>query len=392
MKTLPTSAKSKENIRRQNLAALLTCVHIERTISRAALVEQLGLSKTTISELVTELEEAGLLDRAGNAQSGTAGRPSQLVTASKEPLVLVVNPEIDGINIALVNFAAEIDTTEFIEFETAYSLETTIALIKRNLASYPATVQKRLRGIVFAVPGAVESYTGKLIDAPSLGWRDLDIISALKNELHHKAWVINNARAATISEHLFGAAKGLQNAICLFSGVGGIGGGMVVNGQVLEGSNGVAGEIGKMRLLPENSRSHQSFGELMRRDLIVESLGKSRLSDEQIDALIPNSKDPDVNRAIDSQVAVLQVALETLRDLFDPDAVILGGYLGSLVKSRKQPLLKSLNSKSLKIRGEEFLVPRASELKPMVLIGAAEAAWSGILQDPIKYKKRAKNA
>lgn len=383
--------KGKDAIRRENLSALLRMVHTEGIVSRAALGDALRLSKTTIAELVSELEEQGLVLRVGNEQSGSAGRPSQLVAASKEPLVLVVNPEVDGQTLAFVNFATEFSELEFIEFDLSYSLETTISLIKQFLDAHKDVWQGRLHGIVVAVPGAVDSITGKLIDAPSLGWRDLDIATRLKTALGFDVWVTNNARSATVSEHLFGAAKGLKNAICLFSGVGGIGGGLVVNGLVLEGSNGIAGEIGKMNLRTEQSRRAQTFGELMRREDVVAALGKTRLSDDALDALIVQTTEFEVNKVIDAQVALLLAAIETLRDLIDPEAVIFGGYLGSLVKSRKAQLLKDLNHNSLKVRDDDFLIPRAAELRPMVLIGAAEIAWQGILNDPTNRRARDAN-
>ena len=391
MRQSKTQATGKDAIRRQNLSALLRRVHVDGVTSRAALGESLGLSKTTIAELVSELEEAGLLVRVGNEQSGSAGRPSQLVSASSQPLVLVVNPEIDGLTLALVTFSTEILATEFLEFDEAYSLETTMAFMQQYLAKNRELCNGRLLGVVVAVPGAGDRITGRLINAPSLAWRDIDIATEIQSALKLRAWVTNNARSATVSEHLFGAAKEFKNAICLFSGVGGIGGGFIVNGQVLEGSNGVAGEIGKMRLTTETSKKQQNFGELMHREDLVAALGKSRLSDEQLDQLLVGSTDPEVNKVIDGQVAVLKSALETLRDLFDPEAVLLGGFLGSLAKSRKSQLSRSLNHDSLKSRGEGFLISRAAELKPMVLLGAAEAAWQEILDDPIaKYRKAKK--
>jgi predicted NBD/HSP70 family sugar kinase/biotin operon repressor len=389
MRIATTVTASKDAIRRQNLSALLRQVHANRMVSRAALGQVLGLSKTTIAELVSELEAAGLVDRVGNEQKAAAGRPSQLVAASSEPLVLVVNPEIDGITLAFVNFAAEILETEFVEFEKQYSLETTATLVQQFLAKHSSIQKKRMRGAVFAIPGAIDKTTNRLIDAPSLGWSDLDVSEELTKTLKMKVWITNNARAATVSEHLFGAAKGFQNAICLFSGVGGIGGGFIVNGRVLEGSNGIAGEIGKMNLISGGARGAQTFGELMRREEIVAALGKKRLSDAELDDLITNSTQLEVNKAIDGQVSLLLAAIKTLRDLFDPEAVILGGFLGSLVKSRKTQLLKSMNHDSLKEKDDEFLIPRAAELKPMVLIGAAETAWEQILNDPINHNRKA---
>jgi predicted NBD/HSP70 family sugar kinase len=391
MKPLDSASTGKDAIRRKNLSALLRHVHLEGTVSRAALGETLGLSKTTIAELVSELVDIDLLVRVGNEQSGSAGRPSQLVAASREPMTLVVNPEIDGLTMALVNFFAEIVDMYYIELDGVYSVETTTALVSEYLHNNRQLYSGRLQGVVLALPGAIDASSRKLINAPSLGWRDIDVAQEFEKALSLRVWVVNNARAATISEHSFGAAKGLANAICLFSGVGGIGGGLVVNNQVLEGSSGLAGEIGKMRLFADGPRKHLTFGELMHREEIVTALGKTRLTDEALDELLSQTKDAAVHRVIDAQVAVLMSAIETLRDLFDPEVILLGGYLGSLVASRKSQIVSTLNSTSLKYRDEDFLVPRAAELKPMVLLGAAELAWEEILSNPLGFtKKRAK--
>ena len=246
MKTSGSVATGKDAIRQKNLSALLREVHRERTVSRAALGEKLGLSKTTISELVSELDASGLVVRVGNEQSGSAGRPSQLVSASPHPLVLVVNPEIDGLTIALVNFFTEIVDLKYVELDSTYSVETAKALVVEYLERNQKSFVGRLHGIVLALPGAIDNKSRRLINAPSLGWRDVDVAAMFEKQLSLKVWTINNARAATISEHNFGAAKGLANVICLFSGVGGIGGGIVANNRVLEGSSGLAGEIGKI--------------------------------------------------------------------------------------------------------------------------------------------------
>ena len=387
MKQLDSVSTGKDAIRRKNLSALLRQIHLDGTVSRSSLGETLGLSKTTIAELVSELVNIGRVVRVGNQQSGSAGRPSQLVEASSEPLVLVVNPEIDGLTIALVSFNTEILHTHYVEFDSAYSVETAIALVSEYLHNNRKLYVGKLQGIVLALPGAIDFNSGKLINAPSLGWRDIDVAQQFEQALSLRVWAINNARAATTSEHSFGAARGMTNAICLFSGVGGIGGGFVVNNQVLQGSSGLAGEIGKMRLFADGPRKHLTFGELMHREDIVIALGKTRLTDEALDQLLAQNKDAAVHKVIDAQVAVLVSAIETLRDLFDPEVILFGGYLGSLIQSRKNQIVSTLNSTSLKYRDESWLVPRAAELKPMVLLGAAEVVWEEILNDPLGFKK-----
>jgi predicted NBD/HSP70 family sugar kinase len=120
----------------------------------------------------------------------------------------------------------------------------------------------------------------------------------------------------------------------------------------------------------------------MNRQDIVATLGRSRLHDDELDALIVSNTEVKVHEVIDEQTDVLIAALETLRDLFDPEVIVLGGYLGSLVKARTNHILGTLNSNSLKERGVDFLVPRAAELLDMVLVGAAQKAWEELLKDP----------
>jgi len=376
-------ATNKDAIRRQNLSALLTKVHLDGIVSRSALGEDLNLSKTAIADLVSDLESRSLIERVGNEQSGSAGRPSQLVRPNPKLHVVVVNPEIDAINIAIVNFSNDIVSKQIIEMKDAYSVQRCIAIVGEHLSDLSQEgSSKALRGMILALPGAIDDQTKELIDAPSLGWRNLRTADLFQQAFGLRVWEINNARAATVSEMLFGAAKSARNAICLFSGVGGIGGGIVVNQQILEGAHGLAGEIGKMRMLPTALQKGQTFGELMQRQDIVAALGKTRLHDDELDALIVSNSQVKVHEVIDEQTDVLIAALETLRDLFDPEVIVLGGYLGSLVKARTNHILGTLNSNSLKERGVGFLVPRAAELIDMVLVGAAQKAWEELLKDP----------
>lgn len=338
-----------------------------------------------------ELETLGLLIRTGNEQSGSAGRPSQLVAPSSKPQVVVVNPEIDGVNVALINFAHEIFKQEYLPTGVAYSVETTIALVNDYWQRHELSGAKNVLGLCLALPGAIDQATGRLVSAPSLGWNDLDVAARFEAAIGVRVWASNNARAATVSEHLFGAARGASQAVCLFSGVGGIGGGLIINGQVLEGAHGLAGELGKIALVTDSALKVKTFGELMRREDLVRALGASSLQDDELDKMLGESQSAAVHRVVDEQVGYLIAAVRTLRDLHDPQLIVFGGYLGSLVKNRTDEILNLLNHDSLRVRGLDFLVPRVAELKPMVLIGAAEKAWNELIHNPHQYMQLQEN-
>ena len=383
----PALPAAKDRIRLQNLTATISAVHLRGPISRAELGAELGLSKTTISELVDELEALGLLERAGNQQSGSAGRPSQIVAPSSQPKVVVVNPEIDGVNVAIVNFAHELSNQEYLPTGSAYSVETTIALVKEYIERLTPVERFGLIGICLALPGAIDHSSGLLVSAPSLGWANLDAAAKFEAAFGMRVWATNNARAATVSEHLFGSARGINNAACLFSGVGGIGGGLIINGLVLEGAHGLAGELGKIALATEANGEVRTFGDLMRRDALVEALGHANLQDDELDRALSLAQSAKVQQVVDQQVRYLIAATKTLRDLHDPELIVYGGYLGSLVKLRMDEILAALNQNSLRPRTKDFLVPRVAELKPMVLIGAAEKAWTELIYAPYQFKE-----
>ena len=349
---------SKEAMRDHNLSALLTEIHRNGEMSRAELGERLGLSKTTIAELVDELEQLRLLSRVGSESRSSAGRPSFVVGPNESPLVFVLNPERDGISAGLVNLRGEIVWENFEARDALYSPREFVQTVERLFAAVAGEFSDRIFATSVVLPGAIEKDTGLLIAAPSLDWNSVELAQDVESIVTMPVSLINNGHAATIAEHHFGFATHMRNAVCIISGAGGVGGGVIVNRALVEGERGIAGEIGKMRIhdsdigLPGN----MSFGHLMQEHAIAE--------------------------AMDVHARVLTNALATLRDLFDPEGIVVLGYLGHLLEAKRESILNELNDGALIQRTHEFLISRPEGLKSMMLIGGAERAWAGLIQNP----------
>ncbi len=106
-------------------------------------------------------------------------------------------------------------------------------------------------GVGLGVPGMVDmpnGRTGELTNVPG-GWDGLPVCAILSEQLGLPVRVINDARAFTLAEHLLGAAKGADTALCITVGTG-IGGGIVAHGKVLFGLGGSAGEVGHQIVQP----------------------------------------------------------------------------------------------------------------------------------------------
>jgi glucokinase len=101
--------------------------------------------------------------------------------------------------------------------------------------------------------GMMDGTDGVLANAPNLGWRDVSFGSMVTAQLGRRVWVENDLSAITWGEHRFGAARGFEHVVCVFVGTG-VGGGGVIEGQLLRGGNNVTMEVGHIKVVLEEGR------------------------------------------------------------------------------------------------------------------------------------------
>src|SRR5690554_3304371 len=121
------------------------------------------------------------------------------------------------------------------------------ALVRTLLA---AAEEGEVKGIGICSPGPPNPKTGVIIEAPNLQWKDVPIITLLEKEFNLPAVLENDANAAAYGEYVYGAAKGRKDIIYLTVSTG-IGGGIIVNGELVYGRDFSAGEAGHMVILPD---------------------------------------------------------------------------------------------------------------------------------------------
>jgi len=107
---------------------------------------------------------------------------------------------------------------------------------------------RQLNAISIAAAGVIDMEKGIITRSPNLpGWIDIPLRSIVKEKFQVNTFLINDANAAVLGEHQFGAGKGLKNVILITLGTG-IGGGIIIDGQLYFGASGGAGEIGHMTI------------------------------------------------------------------------------------------------------------------------------------------------
>jgi predicted NBD/HSP70 family sugar kinase len=377
--------------RGQNLSRLLTMVHREGPLSRAALTRRTGLNRSTIGGLVAELSELGLVRESGPVESAGVGRPSPLVRAEPSVATLTVNPDIDAVTIGLVGLGSVVHKR--VRYPTTGALTATqaVELIAAVVAGMRSELDSSyaLLGVGVAVPGLVERHTGTVTLAPHLRWQDEPFAVRIAEATGYRCVVANDARTALVAEGWFGAGRGREDFVYLNGSASGIGGGIVTGGRPVLGRHGYAGEFGHRVVHPGGLACHCGrtgcLETEVRRDRLLAALGLDDASAEQLPAALAADRSPRVRAEVDRQNGWLAQGLSDVITALDPEAVVLGGFLANLSDAsdgRLQELVRHTGFASLSGEVEVVSAELGSDL---LTIGAAELIFTDLLADPQSY-------
>jgi predicted NBD/HSP70 family sugar kinase len=239
---LPGQGKTvPEDGRRQNRQLVLQSLFDEGPRSRADLARSTHLTPATISDLVSGLLDEGLLETVGRRQ-GQVGKPSTLIAVVPDARHIVCldlsgETEIRG---AVVNLMGKVVTQRTVSRKGRRG-DGALRLTTDLVADLTAQTTAPLLGIGIGTPGIVDDQ-GRVLEAPNLGWNDLDLRSAVHDLTGLPVHVANDANAAALAEFTFGSATG-PNLLVVKIGLG-VGAGLVVNGELFTGDGFAAGEIG----------------------------------------------------------------------------------------------------------------------------------------------------
>ena len=237
----PSAKVLPEHVRGHNRALVLQTLFTAGQHSRADIARSTGLTRVTVSELVSELMAEGLLVETGQREGARPGKPAILLDIDRSSFQIV---GVDLSDIAVFRGAVlDLDGNIVRRAELPVAgitgqaaLDTVVALTERLLA----LVSAPLLGIGVGSPGIVD-LAGTVVTAPNLEWTDLPLQASLSERFTVPVVVANDANAAALAEHSFGDARGDLMLVRIGRGVGA---GLLLGGVPLHGSRFAAGEIG----------------------------------------------------------------------------------------------------------------------------------------------------
>jgi predicted NBD/HSP70 family sugar kinase len=403
------------SVRRQNLSLVLRDVMENGPRSRATIAEATGLTKSTVSSLVSDLTARGLLSEAGHEMGGTVGRPGRpgrpgrLVAVSGASVVgLGLEINVDYLSACVLDLTGEVryERTERRENRNTPVSEVLDALerLGRGALSTSRAAGLTPVGVTIAAPGLVDVDSGTLLVAPNLEWERIPLAAEMSRRLRRRHLPViadNDANLAALGELWEGEGRRLGDFVHV-SGEIGVGAGVVIGGELVRGGAGLGGEFGHIPVRDDGHPcpcgSHGCLERLVGQEALLRAAGldadigtRIGVPDGGAAALVARATAGDraTIAALRQAGLTLGTAIATMVNLFAPDSVVLGGMYAGLYEWMIRPLRAELRRRAFVMRHTTVAVVPSRLGEAAAARGAASLALRTVCADPYLLGARA---
>lgn len=337
-------AARQQTLRESNLSLVTEAIFgAPEPPSRATIAALTGMTRSTASRLVDDLLAAGIVREGDPVSAGSRGRPAVPLLPARGTLS-GLGMEIDiGFMAARVldltgaTLAEEVLEGDFRESDPAEVLPVAGAMARR-VAARAAEHGASLVGACIGLPGLIDPQTDRLLVAPNLGWRDVDVAGLMGDTPGEFMVIANEAKLAALSvARDLAASEGQEQSFIYVSAHMGIGAAVVVDGRVSAGPRGWAGEIGHMCIEPTGPRCGCGAAGCLEgyagKRALRAALGLDSMS--SVEDVLERSAQADADgerarEALQRAASALGIALSDAVNLLDVDQIVLGGEFAAL--------------------------------------------------------------
>jgi N-acetylglucosamine repressor len=248
---LPAKATHAQT-RQHNHRLVLRTVYDFGPISRAEVARSTGLTRTTVSDVVGDLLDDGMVEEVGRGPSSGGKAPILLSLVGDARQVIGLDLGENSFAGALVNLRGDIHRVVELPVDGRNgddALATVFRLVDELLAEATATPL----GIGVGTPGLVDTRTGTILWAVNLDWQDLPLGGLLTERYGLPANIANDSQAAALAEYTFGADQRRRANLVTIKVGRGVGAGLVLNGSLFQGDGFGAGEIGHVAVVDDGA-------------------------------------------------------------------------------------------------------------------------------------------
>ncbi len=389
----PVGSGSLESLRERNRRQLLDALRRLGSASRADLARLTGLSRSTVSTLVSDLQAHGLIiEQGGRAGSesdseGRApqqGRPPTLLTLDRSAgLVLGIDFGHEIVHVAIADLSrtilAEQSQPLDVDNSAARAIDVAVALADEVIAAADVG-SDRLLGAGVGLSGPIDVaagtvHTGKILP----GWAGVRPAEELAARLGLHVHLDNDANLGALAEVTLGAGVGARDAIYLMVS-GGVGAGLILGGELYRGTGGTAGELGHV-LVDESGPicrcGNRGCLEMMAGGRAITALLRDSHGDDiTLDEVMALAADGDsgARRAIADAGRVLGRSIAALVNAFNPELVIVGGAVSAAGDVLLDPLQEAVHRYAIPSAAADVRITRGVLGERAEVLGALELA------------------
>jgi predicted NBD/HSP70 family sugar kinase len=303
---------------------VLKLVFWSKNVNQRTIVETTKIPQQTVSRMVKNLLDRGILCQTDRISSTSRGNPSFDLEANPSfAYSFGLSILLDAIGIALMDFAGNVIETHLEELKDM-SIENVLShseVIIAKIMKKNHIKESKVLGIGVGISGFFSSMDGKMNTHHLIEeWAQVDIAEIISSRFNLPTWVVNDATGAAAGEGIAGVGRNYKNFVYFFISYA-FGGGLVSNNEILLGTYGNAGELGDM--LPSKIYSHPNMA-LLKRILIKNNI--------EVNSIYDMHKHFDVNwPGVDEWIYKVQDSLDLVATacsaLLDTQAIVLGGHI-----------------------------------------------------------------
>ncbi|THF85283.1 ROK family transcriptional regulator [Deinococcus sp. KSM4-11] len=337
--------------------------------ARVDIARDLGLSRSAISSIVAELMEVGLVQEGGTRDGTGVGRRATLLHLNARAAALLAidlgasHARVDVLDLRCRSLASR-SVPHDIQLgpQATYALLTSLATQVLQEAGVPLT-QVAVAGV--GVPGPVDHESGRVVQPPNMpGWDGEHVGEHLRAALGVDVLVDNDANLGALAEARFGAHRGVSDLIYVKLATG-IGAGVLLGGRLHRGARGGAGEIGHISINEQgpvgrsgNPGSLESYAAAqvlvpLATRLHAEGTPTTMNAPLTLDDLLRHANSDPLAQAVwETAGHHLGVAISTTLNLFNPQAVVIGGRLAQAGNVLIDAIRASADRRTMRINAD----------------------------------------
>jgi len=351
---------SQQIIKESNMKMVFGLIHKHQTISRADIKKITALSATTVSSLVEELIEEGVVVECGMKETKTIGRKAIMLKINSEGGFFI------GLDVRKNCVSAALYGLDFSLIETINlplsNEKISVLRIIRDIAQLADG--KRILGVTIGIPGIIDPKTNNIISSTVLAIEDVkEMVLKLKEAMPDvNVFIKNNSGLIALCEKEFGGYDNVSNLVSvdIYDGVGA---GILIDGVIYDGG-GFAGEFGHITLDLNGERcSCGSYGCLELYSSVPAILEKTKLSSLEELRLELDRNDRKATSDLFEITRALAFGINNIVNLLDPEYIIIGG--------------------SVKVLGDVFLDMLKQHLSTISVIKEKNIVFSSISENPV---------